>query len=66
MPKAPKLVLTNAPIALRMGAINKLAEEVKAPVILLMLLLTARPGELVFPIHGAFGGGVDFVLHSIV
>ena len=28
-----QIVLTNAPIALRMGTINKLAEEIKAPVI---------------------------------
>ncbi|HMC87690.1 MAG TPA: SDR family oxidoreductase, partial [Chitinophagaceae bacterium] len=28
-----ELVLTNAPVALRMGEINKLAEQVKAPVI---------------------------------
>ncbi len=31
--KEPQLVLTNAPVAPRMGEINKLAETVKAPVI---------------------------------
>ena len=60
-----KLVLTNAPIALRMGAINKLAEEVKAPVIPADVTVDADVENLFAGSMEHFGGGVDFVLHSI-
>src|SRR6476660_3297618 len=60
-----RLLLTNAPVAMRMGEINKLAELVNAPVIACdvssnddMLNLLTKSGE-----H--FGSGVDFILHSI-
>ena len=60
-----EILLTNAPVAMRMGEINKLAEKVNAPVIPCdvssnndMLNLLTRAKE-----H--FGGGVDFILHSI-
>src|SRR3984885_14621048 len=60
-----ELVLTNAPIALRMGAINKLAEEVQAPVIPADVTLTADIENLFTQTKEHFGGGVDFILHSI-
>ena len=60
-----ELLLTNAPVAMRLGEINKLAEIVNAPVIPCdvsnnddMLNLFTKSGE-----H--FGSGVDFILHSI-
>ena len=59
------LLLTNAPVAMRMGEINKLAEIVDATVIPCdvssnddMLNLLTKAGE-----H--FSSGVDFILHSI-
>jgi len=60
-----ELVLTNAPIALRMGAINKLAEEVKAPVIGADVTVTADLEALFTQAMEHFGGKVDFILHSI-
>lgn len=60
-----ELVLTNAPIALRMGAIHKLSEQLQAPVIPadvtsmedLLLLFTKSMDH--------FGGRLDFILHSV-
>jgi enoyl-[acyl-carrier protein] reductase I len=60
-----ELVLTNAPIALRMGTINKLAEEVGAPVIPADVTVTADIENLFAKSMEHFGGGVDFILHSI-
>ena len=60
-----QLVLTNAPIALRMGTINKLAEEVDAPVIPADVTLTEDIENLFTKSMEHFGGGVDFILHSI-
>lgn len=60
-----ELVLTNAPIALRMGAINKLAEEVQAPVIPADVTLNEDIENLFTKTKEHFGGGVDFILHSI-
>jgi enoyl-[acyl-carrier protein] reductase I len=60
-----EIVLTNAPIALRMGAINKLAEEIKAPVIPADVTVTADIENLFTQAMEHFGGPVDFVLHSI-
>jgi enoyl-[acyl-carrier protein] reductase I len=60
-----QLVLTNAPIALRMGTINKLAEEVGAPVIPADVTVTADIENLFAKSMEHFGGGVDFILHSI-
>ncbi|WP_158829427.1 enoyl-ACP reductase FabI [Mucilaginibacter lacusdianchii] len=60
-----QLVLTNAPIALRMGTINKLAEEVNAPVIPADVTSEADVDNLFAKTMEHFGGGVDFVLHSI-
>jgi enoyl-[acyl-carrier protein] reductase I len=60
-----QLVLTNAPIALRMGAINKLAEEIGAPVIPADVTVTEDIENLFIKTKEHFGGGVDFILHSI-
>jgi len=60
-----ELVLTNAPIALRMGAINKLAEEVKAPVIAADVTSNEDIENLFIKTQEHFGGGVDFILHSV-
>jgi enoyl-[acyl-carrier protein] reductase I len=60
-----QLVLTNAPIALRMGTINKLAEEVNAPVIPADVTSTADIENLFTQAQEHFGGKIDFILHSI-
>lgn len=60
-----ELVLTNAPIALRMGTINKLAEEVNAPVIPADVTNAEDIANLFAKTKEHFGGGVDFILHSI-
>ena len=60
-----QLVLTNAPVALRMGEINKLAEEVQAPVIGADVTNMDDLKKLFEGSMTHFGGGVDFVLHSI-
>ena len=61
-----QLVLTNAPIALRMGEINKLSVECdNAPV---MPADVVNMDDLKKLFDGAmqhFGGGIDFILHSI-
>jgi len=60
-----ELILTNAPIALRMGTINQLAEEVNAPVIPADVTVTADIENLFTQAQEHFGGKIDFVLHSI-
>lgn len=60
-----ELVLTNAPIALRMGEINKLAEAVNAPVIPCDVTSNEDMLNLITKSLEHFGGKVDFILHSI-
>jgi enoyl-[acyl-carrier protein] reductase I len=60
-----QLVLTNAPVALRMGEINKLAEAVKAPVIGADVTSMDDLKKLFEESMKHFGGKIDFVLHSI-
>lgn len=60
-----QLVLTNAPVALRMGEINKLAEAVNAPVIGADVVNMDDLKNLFTESMKHFGGGIDFVLHSI-
>jgi enoyl-[acyl-carrier protein] reductase I len=60
-----ELVLTNAPVALRMGEINKLAELVKAPVIGADVTKSEDLKKLFEDSMSHFGGKVDFVLHSV-
>jgi len=60
-----KVVLTNAPVALRFGEINKLGEKLNAPII---PADATNEEELENLFNGAtehFGGKIDFVLHSI-
>lgn len=60
-----ELVLTNAPVALRMGEINKLAETVKAPVIGADVVNMDDLKKLFEESMKHFGGKVDFILHSV-
>jgi len=60
-----QLVLTNAPVALRMGEINKLAEAVHAPVIGADVTNMDDLKRLFEESMSHFGGKIDFVLHSI-
>ncbi|MFL5741526.1 MAG: enoyl-ACP reductase [Flavisolibacter sp.] len=60
-----QLVLTNAPVALRMGEINKLSETVKAPVVGADVTSMDDLKKLFEEAQKHFNGGVDFVLHSI-
>jgi len=60
-----QIVLTNAPVALRMGEINKLAEAVQAPVIGADVTNMEDLKKLFEESQKHFGGGVDFILHSI-
>lgn len=60
-----QLLLTNAPVAMRMGEINKLAEAVNAPVIPCDVSSNEDVTNLITKAVEHFGGGVDFILHSI-
>lgn len=60
-----QIVLTNAPVALRMGEINKLAEAVNAPVIGADVTNMDDLKKLLEESQNHFGGKIDFVLHSI-
>ncbi|MES2777690.1 MAG: SDR family oxidoreductase [Bacteroidota bacterium] len=61
-----QIVLSNAPIALRMGEINKLAEECgNAPVIGADVTNMDDLKTLFSKSMEHFGGTVDFVLHSV-
>lgn len=60
-----EIVLTNAPVALRMGTINQLAEECNAPVIPADVTSEEDINNLFDQSMAHFGGGVDFILHSI-
>lgn len=61
-----ELILTNAPVALRMGEINKLAEMVgSVPVIPCDVTSNEDMENLLTKSMAHFGGGIDFILHSI-
>ncbi|MFZ9718211.1 MAG: enoyl-ACP reductase FabI [Chitinophagaceae bacterium] len=61
-----QIVLTNAPVALRMGEINKLSEQCgNAPVIGADVTNLDDLKNLFTQAMAHFGGKVDFVLHSI-
>ena len=60
-----QIVLTNAPVALRMGTINALAEKLEAPVIAADATKLEDLENLVDQALAHFGGKIDFVLHSI-
>ena len=59
------IVLTNAPVAMRMGEINKLAEAVKAPIIPADATKDEDLEKLFTDSVAHLGGKIDFVLHSI-
>ena len=58
-------VLTNAPIAMRMGKINSLAEKTKAQVIPADATNLEDLQKLVDQSTDILGGKLDFILHSI-
>lgn len=60
-----EIVLTNAPIALRMGEINKLAEACNAPVIPADVTNMDDLKDLFTKSMEHFGGKIDFILHSV-
>jgi enoyl-[acyl-carrier protein] reductase I len=60
-----QIVLTNAPIAMRMGVINQLAEQTKAPIIPCDVSLDEDMNKLIDGTMEHFGGKIDFVLHSV-
>lgn len=59
------IVLTNAPVAMRMGEINKLAEDIKASIIPADATNDADLEKLFAESQQKLGGPLDFVLHSI-
>ncbi|MBO6795036.1 MAG: enoyl-ACP reductase [Balneolaceae bacterium] len=60
-----EFVLSNAPIALRMGALDALGEETGAPIFPCDVTSDDQIKELVEKTKEHFGGGVDFILHAI-
>ena len=60
-----KFVLTNAPIALRMGTINELAEKTGSKVISADATSMEDLTTLYKDAIEELGGKIDFVLHSI-
>ena len=56
-----QIVLTNAPVALRMGTINALAEKLEAPVIAADATKLEDLENLVDQTLAHFGGKIDFV-----
>jgi enoyl-[acyl-carrier protein] reductase I len=60
-----RLVITNAPVAMLFGAINQLSEKLNAPVFPADATSLEDLESLFKNAIGHFGGGIDFVLHSI-
>ncbi len=60
-----KFVLTNAPVAMRLGAIKKLAEETKSEIIPADASSIEDITNLFAKSQEILGGKIDFVLHSI-
>ena len=60
-----QIVLTNAPIAMRLGEINKLAEKTNAIVIPADVTSMDDLNNLFAKSMEHFGGQIDFVLHSV-
>ncbi|GAO41300.1 enoyl-ACP reductase FabI [Flavihumibacter petaseus] len=59
------IVLTNAPIAMRMGEIRKLAEKTNAQIIPADATSTEELSQLFLQSQEILGGKIDFLLHSI-
>jgi len=60
-----EFVLTNAPIAMRMGEINKLAEQCNAQIVPADATSVEDLENLFTKAQEILGGKIDFVLHSI-
>jgi enoyl-[acyl-carrier protein] reductase I len=60
-----QLVLTNSPVAVRMGSINELAEKTGSPVITADATKMEDIDNLLSQSIKIFGGQFDFILHSI-
>jgi enoyl-[acyl-carrier protein] reductase I len=60
-----KIILTNAPVALRLGSIHKLAQKIKAPLISADATSLKDLENLIEKSTSHFGCKIDFVLHSI-
>lgn len=60
-----EFVLTNAPIALRMGAINQLAEKTGAQIIPCDVTSDEEMNNLITQSMEILGGKIDFILHSV-
>lgn len=60
-----KVVLTNAPIAMRMGELNNLSEAIDAPIIPADATSLEDLNALIDGAMEHFGGKIDFILHSI-
>ena len=60
-----QIVLTNAPVAMRMGTLQQLGEKLKAPVIPADATSLEDMESLFEQSREHFGGKFDFVLHSI-
>jgi len=60
-----EFVLSNAPIALRLGVLNGLSEETGAPIFPCDVTNDGEIKGLVEKTKDHFGGGIDFILHAI-
>ena len=60
-----EILLTNAPVAMRMGEINKLAEKINAPIIPCDVSSNEDMINLITKAKEHFGGSFDFILHSV-
>lgn len=60
-----EIVLTNTAVSIRMGTIDKLAEQCKAPVIAADATSVEDLENLIDKTMEHFGGQFDFILHSI-
>ena len=60
-----EIVLTNTPVSLRLGEINRLAEACNAPIIAADATSVEDLESLVDQAMEHFGGKIDFVLHSV-
>ena len=60
-----RITLTNAPVAMRFGTIQKLGEQLNAPVIAADATSPEDLTALIQQSVESLGGPLDFVLHSI-
>jgi enoyl-[acyl-carrier protein] reductase I len=60
-----QIVLTNAPVAMRLGAINELGQKINAPIIPADATNNEDLNNLINKATEHFGSKIDFVLHSI-